>query len=257
MSENFSAIQEIFNSVSAKLRDAIYILSVSNLLTDKLAEELLIETNIANGDAKKIITNLKAYPIWFQRTHRSWALDNDVRDYAFLHLNGNTKRIQENTLSLLKTAYKKSANSLSISDQKDFEYQIARLSLKIDSEQESGVKTLRNYYEIANYYKIFESIRVINLFIDESIKLQENVKKVPEYLLSAYFMQGMYQYRKGNKLGALSYFRIVADNHSSSLQSIKDSAIAYHLIGNIWAPDREKYKKAEEAYRKRSRTYPR
>lgn len=249
MVERISGIKDVLDIVSAKTRNAIYILSTSSILTDSIARYLLAYTGVAKEDASEVVDELKSYPIWRTRTQNSWVLDDDVREYALTHLNGNTKRVQRSTLASLKELRERVSNEFVFRDRKDLEYQIARLGLKIEEEQEQSINTFRYFYETAEQFHIQETARVVNLYIEEGITFQDKLKDLPAYLQSAFFMRGMYAYNRGDLEKALSILSIVADNISDSYQSKKDGAVSYHLIGRIWADDREKIEEAEQAYR--------
>jgi tetratricopeptide (TPR) repeat protein len=250
MVSNSSEIKEILDIASPKTRDAIYILSTSSMLTDSIAQHLLVRAGVANGNAPDVVNEIKSYPIWYTRTQKSWVLDDDVREYALVHLNGNTKQVQKSTLASLRELRGEASNELTFRDQKDLEYQIARLGLKIEEEQQQAVNTFRYFYEMAEQFHVQETSRVVDLYIDESLKPQDQAKGLPEHLQSAYFMQGMFAYRNNNLQKALHLLQIVSNNVGDSYQSMKDGAIAFHLIGHVWAREYRKHNEAEDAYRK-------
>ena len=247
------AIKEIIETTSSKTKDALSILSISDILTDELASDILISAGIANGNANDLIRDIKSIPIWYPRTSNSWVIDEDLREHFRNQLNGKTNQINKIILASLKKTHKETNGNLSFIDKKDLEYQITRFSLKINEEQENGVRVLRALFTIAQDYHFEETCRLINLFLVENIPFAVSTTNLPEYIQSAYFMQGMYQYKKGNYQPANQFFKTVTNNISASDQSIHDAAVAYHLIGKILCRQKKKnyilrWKQAEAAY---------
>jgi tetratricopeptide (TPR) repeat protein len=132
---------------------------------------------------------------------------------------------------------------------RDFQLQLARLSLSIPEEQETSMNTLRSVFDTAELFNNHEGLRVVSNYIDENLTLDENKTTYPAYLLSAFYIKGLQAYRTKNNGSALKYLTPVWKNRDSSFNSIKDAGIASHLIGLIYSKNKGMFSEAEYAYK--------
>ena len=246
---NKSDIVDTLNVLSPDSRESLYVLSVPNLLSDYLAEQMLLSTGKANGNAPQLIEELRSYPIWHERTIKTWVIDDDVREYALDKLNGSGNQIRQKVLTTMKE-YRNELEDFSLLDLNDFDLQIARLSLGIEEDRKKGIQKFRQIFDKANKYNQQEIERVIDLYLDEKFPKSISFdQRLPEEVSNAYFMRGLYSYKNNHFRKAVHFLVPVWKNRIESYDSIKDAAISAHLVGLIWTKERTKWKEAEEAFK--------
>jgi tetratricopeptide (TPR) repeat protein len=238
----------IFEELPDKIRRAVAILSVPSVLTENIAEKLLQHTHEANGNASKIVSQIKSFPVWMRRSKTTWAIDYKLRKIALKKLNGSSRTVKEEALDILKN-FKPDFDEYSYIESKDFELQIARLGLSIPEEFEQAIGTLRSFFEAAELFKNPEASRVVSAYIDENPDFEKFQKHLSESTLSAFYMRGLYAYRSNDYRTALKYLIPVWKQRVNSYSSIKDAAIASFLVGIIYSKNRSRFKEAEDAYK--------
>ena len=144
-------MENILTDFSSELLKSLYVISVPSVLNEEIAIDLMNQVYGTNGNSKSILDEIKSYPIWHTRTNRTWSVDEDVREYALKHLNGNATDIRVKTLNTLKKS-REIVGAISSRDLKDLELQIARLSFTIEDEKITAVDTLRQFFDIADKY---------------------------------------------------------------------------------------------------------
>src|SRR3990172_1255446 len=97
-----TSIENIFGQLSSEAKESLCILSVATLLNDSIASSLLNKTGKANGDADKIIQEIRSFPVWHERTINTWTFDDEIRKYALKRLNGSDKKYRETVLATMK-----------------------------------------------------------------------------------------------------------------------------------------------------------
>jgi tetratricopeptide (TPR) repeat protein len=246
---NGDIIQETLGRLSPAAQKSVQFLSIPTLLYDSLAISILQKAGIANGDAFKVLEEIRSFPIWHERTVGTWCLDQDMRETALARLNGSGKGMRELALDAIKD-HEKEFQGLAPTDMKDYYLQTARLSLALDDRVEAGLRDMRSIFDVANHFGQLETERIVDLYVQEGIgKRFDDKETMPEYVLSAFFMRAMYAYKTRASITALRLFQIVWRKRGKSLQSLRDAAIAAHLVGLILSKDRARWKEAEDAYK--------
>ncbi len=240
-----NSIKDIVVSLEQSELNSLFVLSIPHVLNDELANKLLIQTGIANGNSNEIISRIKSFPIWCDRNRDSWCIDDEVREYAFHKLNGSRSETRRNVLSAMNTI---AGNLKEIINQQYLILQISRLSLTLEEEQKTGINNLRLFFDAASYYQNEETLRVVDLYIEENIPFVAPDKIIPDHLQSAYLMRGLYAYKNKNFDVAISFLLPAWKKRSDSYQSKQDAAIAAHIVGVIWSKNRSLFSEAEDAY---------
>ncbi len=239
----------MLNVLSPELRESLYVLSVPNLLNNHLAEKILHNTGKANGNSQKLIEELQSFPIWHDRTIKTWVFDDDIREYALEELNGSGIEIRQKVLATMK-GHRKELENVPTLDIEDFDLQIARLSIGMEESKKDGIQKFRQIFDTANRYNLQETERVIDLYIEEKFpKSSPSDKPLTEELSNVYFMRGLYAYKNNNFGKAISFLALVWKKRSESDESMKDAAISAHLVGLIWSKKRSHWEKAEKAFK--------
>ncbi|MBF0337095.1 MAG: hypothetical protein HQL05_04615 [Nitrospirae bacterium] len=247
--KDISSIEAIMNVLSKEAKKALQVLCVPNLLEDSLAESLLQDMDVANGNTPEIIKRLRDFPIWRYRTIRTWVFNDDIREYCIGKLNGSGKKIRKTVLRTLR-AKRKEFEDFAAFNINDYDLQVARLALTIEEEKPEAIKDVRAIFELATHFNELETGRVIDLYLEEDIpEAEQTGKSLPPYMLNAFFMRGMYAYKKKNHNKALKFMLPVWEKRHNDDASIHDAAIAAHIVGLIWSKSRETWKDAEDAYK--------
>ncbi len=242
---NKTNAEEIFSLLPENLQKVVCLLSVTPILTDNIANNILFNDAINYT----VLDTVKQLPIWHQRNLETWSIDNDIRIVALKKLNGSFNKYSVRTLTVLKDIEQEIKNTFSIFEAHDWELQIGRLSLKSPDSFHVGVMLLRHHFNAADLYENIETTRVISEYIDESIDINSTKEQWTSELLNAYFMRGIYAYRKKNKALALRLLLPVWEKFNETLGSIHDAAISAHIIGIVWSKDHNLYDKAERAFK--------
>ncbi|MBF0537848.1 MAG: hypothetical protein HQL03_06295 [Nitrospirae bacterium] len=238
------SIEVVMKVLSEDAIAAMQVLCIPNMLEDSLAVSLLQNTGVANGNASSIIKRLRSFPIWHYRTIRTWAFDDDIREYCIDKLNGSGKEIRINVLSTLREMREKFEDFIAFNIN-DYDLQVARLALTIEGEEPRAMRNVRAIFELADRFNESETGRVIDLYLEEDIpEVEQAGKSLPEYVLNAFFMRGMYAYKKKDHKKALKFMKPVWEKAGRH-----DAAIAAHIVGLIWSKRREAGKDAERAYK--------
>jgi tetratricopeptide (TPR) repeat protein len=242
-------IGNILNALSPESRESLYVLSVPNLLNNLLAEKMLLSTGKTNGNSQMLIEELRSFPIWHDRTIKTWVFDEDIREYALEKLNGSGIEIRQKVLATMKL-HRKELENVPTLDTEDFDLQIARLSIGMEESRKEGIQKFRQIFDTANRYNLQETERVIDLYIEEKFpKFSHFDETLTEELGNVYFMRGLYAYKNTNFGKAISFLVPVWKKMSESYESMRDAAISAHLVGLIWSRDRKRWEEAEDAYK--------
>ncbi len=247
--KGLSSVEVIMNVLSKEAKEALQVLCVPNMLEDSLAESLLQKTGVANGNAPAIIKRLRDFPIWRYRTIRTWAFHDDIREYCIGKLNGSGKEIRKTVLDTLR-AKRKEFEDFAAFNINDYDLQVARLAFTIEEEKPEAIKTVRAIFDLATYFNEPETGRVIDRYLEEDIpETGQTGKSLQPYMLNAFFMRGMYAYKKKNHNKSLRFMIPVWEKRHNTVASRRDAAIAAHIVGLIWSKRRETWKDAERAYK--------
>ena len=245
---NISYIDDILNVLSPNSRESLYILSVPNLLNDFLAEKILHSTGKANGNSHQLIEELRSYPIWHERTIKTWVFDDDIREYALEKLNGSGNEIRQKILTIMKE-YRDELEHFPELDINDFDLQMARLSIGLEESRKDGIQKFRQIFYTAYKYKQSETERVVDLYISERFpECIYSEERISSELSSIYLMRGLYAYRNGKFDKAIHFLLPIWKNMNGSRESMKDAAISTFTLGRIWSTDQSQWKEAEEAF---------
>src|SRR6056297_160011 len=240
-----NTIQNIVEDLTPEASQSLYLLSFPFYLNDDVAMNLLVRSGLANGNASDLINEIRSFPIWHEETRRSWVIDDDVREYIFSKLNGSAETIRLTVLNAMQEIRLKPEELSQSGNLRQFDLQLARLSLTVEHEQEKGINALRKFFNENND----ETLRVIDLYIDENLSSTiSHIKILPDHLQNAYFMRGSYAYKINDFKSAMHFLKPVWKRRSGTYQSVQDAAVAAHLIGLIFCKE-YRYKKAEDAYR--------
>jgi len=135
-------------------------------------------------------------------------------------------------------------------DLKDYDLQIARLSLDLNETRLEGIQKFRGIFNTAHKYNQSETERVIDLYIEERFpKYTLSEKPLPEDVSNVFFMRGLYAYKNNTFAKAIHFLLPIWKNRSLSYDSMKDAAVSAHLVGIIWSKERSRWKEAEDAYK--------
>lgn len=237
---------EIIFDELEELQKSIAALSVSTILTDTIAVELLQKTIQSNGQSSEFITEIKKYPIWIQRNEFTWYIDNSIREVALKKLNGSTEKFKQTAVKILKENQDFFTEKPSYI-YKDYEFQLARISLQVESEQENAIEKLRYNFEVSEELGNHETARVFSSYIDESKLITKSQNNYPKYLLKAFYVRGYYAYNNRDYETALQYLLPVWKQYDKDDEkSMKDAGFASHFIGIIYIEQSE-FKKAKKA----------
>ena len=100
---NAVLIERIFTLLSPDAKKSLSILSIPTLLSNSLAETLLIELGNSKKDSQKIIEEICSFPIWHYRTKILWVIDDDIRICALEKITEDLKiEMTEKVLHILK-----------------------------------------------------------------------------------------------------------------------------------------------------------
>ncbi|KJU83635.1 hypothetical protein MBAV_004173 [Candidatus Magnetobacterium bavaricum] len=247
--KGLSSVEAVMSVLSEEVKEALQVLCVPNLLEDSLAESLLQSTDKGNGNTSAIIKKLRSFPIWYYRTIRTWAFDDDIREYCIGKLNGSGKETREKVLRTLREKRKEFEDFIAF-DIDDYDLQIARLAFTIEEYKPKAIDDIRVIFELAAHFNEPETGRVIDLYLEEDIpEAGQTEKSLPPYMLNAFFMRGMYAYKKKDHKKALRFMKPVWEKRHNTVASRRDAAIAAHIVGLIWSKDRNRWKDAEGAYK--------
>lgn len=242
-----SFITEIEKSLSNEELLVISMLSIPSVLNNKLALEILDFDKI-KSDKEKLLSNVLDYPVWKRLNKGNWVLENSVRIVFQEKLNGSSNVVINHVYNKLSRSFKEHNSEISLTEQKDYEIQLSRLCLSIPNKQEKGINTFRAFYDLAEKFNIKKTSEIINLYFDQSLKINEGDVDFPPYILNALFMKGMYAYKTKNNEDALKYLKLVWELHDNSIDRIRDAAIASHIVGLIWSKDKTNSIKSKKAF---------
>ncbi|MCI5193984.1 MAG: tetratricopeptide repeat protein [Candidatus Electrothrix sp. AU1_5] len=238
-----SSVQDILDVLSPDAEKSLSFLAVPPYLDDGLAAGILVKSGLANGNAPELIEEIRSFPIWHEKSRTDWGLDDDVRDYVLSKLNGSAESTRRRVLTALREIERPSSPADSLHE---FDLQLARLSLTVEQEQQSGIAVLRQFFNLHHD----KTSRVVDLYIDESLPVEVPAgRRLPDHLHSAYFMRGHYAYKNKQFKTALRFLEPVWKRRSGSPESCHDAAIAAHLIGLMWSREFRRQRDAENAYR--------
>jgi hypothetical protein len=160
---NVALIEGIVNLLSPEAKDSLYILSIPNLLSNSLAETLLVRLGNLNGNSQKVIEEIHSFPIWHYRTKISWAIDEDIRRHILEKKSNHIKReLTENVLIVLKENYSSLEDS-ALLNLDDYKIQILCLSSQLEKHVSEGISGFRALFDSADRYNQMEIERVIDL----------------------------------------------------------------------------------------------
>ncbi|CAK8720710.1 hypothetical protein GCAAIG_10260 [Candidatus Electronema halotolerans] len=238
-----SSVQDILDVLSPDAEKSLSFLAVPPYLDDGLAAGILVKSGLANGNAPELIEEIRSFPIWHEKSRTDWGIDDDVRDYVLSKLNGSAESTRCRVLDALRKIERPPSPTDSLHE---FDLQLARLSLTVEQEQQSGIAVLRQFFNLHHD----ETSRVVDLYIDESLPAEVPAgRSLPDHLQSAYFMRGHYAYKNKQFKTALRFLEPVWKRRSGSPESCHDAAIAAHLVGLMWSRESRRQRDAENAYR--------
>uniref|UniRef100_UPI0040563E4A tetratricopeptide repeat protein n=1 Tax=Candidatus Electronema sp. TaxID=2698783 RepID=UPI0040563E4A len=240
-----SVIQNIVSLLSPTAADSLSFLAVPRYLNDELATGILVKSGLANGNAPDVVEEIRSFPIWHKKNRTSWSIDDDVREYVLSKLNGSAESTRRRVLNALREIRRQPEALSPAFNLRRFDLQLARLSLTVEQEQQSGIAVLRQFFNLHHD----ETSRVVDLYIDESLPAEVPSGTLPDHLHSAYFMRGHYAYKNRQFKAALRFLEPVWKRRGGSAQSRHDAAIAAHLVGLMWSKETRRHHEAENAYR--------
>jgi len=227
-----SLTEQNFFNLSAHIREALKILAVPYLLNQEIAEDLLVVAGILTIDAAEMVKNVKSYRVWVRRSKDTWCINSQLREVAISQLEENTLIIKRKVLEVLKR-HQPIYNIDTYLASKDYYLQMARLSLSIPENRAEAVDLLRSYFNSAELFNNHESARVISIYIDENLKL-EDWRGYPENIWKLFFVRGTYAYRQGDHNTALQYLASVLEKRDTSVDSVQDAVIACYYMGSCY-----------------------
>jgi tetratricopeptide (TPR) repeat protein len=237
--------QDYIENLPKDLLRSVEVLSVTTVLTDSLAKELMDRIGVKNSAL--LINELKTLPIWFRKSKNNWSLIDKLRVPLTQRLNGNAENIKLQVIEAYKTNLER--NQSINADKRELEIQIARLESNTELKRKDGIDSFRRIFNSAELFNNVQTGKRISEFIKESFdSIEFDPKK--NYLTSGYYMLGLSAYRTNSKEAAIKYLTLVWKHHDpGSIQSQKDAGKAAYILGLIYSKRRSNWDKAEEAFK--------
>lgn len=159
-------LQDFMEVLPEEVFRVLKILSLSPLLNDELAASILYRLEV--DKPFEIIQDLKAIPVWHDRTKVTWVIDEDVQVFFSANTQATEKeRIFEAILREMEAFASAFSGTIWVDDT-DYYSQILRIALKIDREKPAAIKKIGELIAFAEKENNPELTRVCYLYLEEA-----------------------------------------------------------------------------------------